>query len=226
MNVDRNITVEHRLDDKKLWNDRIKELIHQTVAKYGKPSYCAGIDLRLNTRFVMQEILGAHTCIRVVENGATLGFALIKEFNDKFLYVTLIVSFSNGVGGYLMKTLRSTAQFAHQYLILRSTDAALRFYLKQNFLLVDWNGLYTEAGRTVTTDFALTEQLDKCVRENKMLTAIRTILTIRDWCDRDTKEWPLIACRDACAREDANSTCRRSERLRAKNRKLVASLSL
>lgn len=221
MNSDRTIAVEHRLDDKKLWNDRIKGLIRQTVAKYGKPSYCAGIDLRMNTRFVMQEILGAHTCVRVVEDGATVGFALIKEFNDKFLYITLIVSFLKGVGRYLMQTLREDAQFRHQFLILRSTDAALSFYLKQNFLLVDWNGLYTDAGCTITTDPGLTRDLDECVRDNRALDAMRTTLTTRDWCDRDTQEWPLIARRNICENIAAPSTCRRSERLRAKNRELT-----
>jgi hypothetical protein len=218
------VTTERRAANDAEWNARVRELLRRTVKRHGGPARCcAGIDLRVTYGFVRREVLGADACMCAYDDDEAdptpRGYAFWKQLNPRCLYLTLIGSFVPGTGSQLMATLRAGVTGPDVCCVaLRATDAALSFYLKLGCVLVDFNALYV-SGMQYQTDAALTTELCKRVAEGSSLQPIRDVLCMRDWCDHDTEEWPLLLACDArpqprVAQRDASGR-RRSARLSA-----------
>ena len=203
-----------------LWRQKAKENITRTVVRYGKArKNCAGIDLRLSQPFVTREVMHSHICVQVFKHNSehSIGFAYVKKMNsNKSLYVTLLVSFEPGIGTYLLSYLRDSPDFKQQVIVLRSTDEALLFYMKQGFVLADWVSIY-EGVMPYATDRNLTQKLEDCVRSKQPLESVRQTLVFRNWCEHDTKEWPLLLWRCAIEVNNDNGKRRTSTRLRDKH---------
>lgn len=202
------------------WNKMIRLLIAKTAAHYpSNTRWPAGLDLRLTYPFVRRELMQADMCAHALSptEGDTIGFAVLKYSNTRCLYVALLVSFKPGVGRLLVDFLVSSARFSQEHIVLRSTDAALGFYIHLGFVLVDWYSA-CEFGSNYSTDAELTTRLGKAiaVKDAAEKNRIRQVLTFRDWCEHDDEEWPLLLPRkgfNSHMHSDDSNGCRRSARL-------------
>ena len=213
--------------DKSIWRDMAKLLLNKTVERYGTPTggkrNCVGIDLRFSHPFVAREIMNAHLCVRVFafsEPRDPVGFAFLKKMGrGRCLYVTLLVSFRSGIGTRLIDFLRDSQDFDQEFIVLRSTDEAIPFYVKRGFILVDWPSLY-DSPPPYAIDCTLTTRLYASRVAENSLDAVRRTLVFRDWCEHDAKEWPLILSRTAARSIPTSGAPRASLRLKAKSERL------
>lgn len=190
------------LEWKRLVIERLNNM--STFHNVRRRKICAGIDIRISAPFVRKDLLHAHELLDMRDDdGALLGFAFVKT-NLAPLYVSLVASFSPGIGHALLYELQNTSRFHHSKIVLRSTDNALGFYLKLNFHLFDWTGV--ESGYVGGGDEALTNLLRQGDR-----TLIRREMLRRAWLNEDEVEWPLVLARVTPSPEH-----RSSARLRAR----------
>ena len=214
------------------WKNMVRLLIDKTATHYSSNTrWPAGLDLRRTYPFVGQELMQADICAHALSpiDGDTIGFALVKHRNTKCLYLALLVSFEPGVGRMLIDLLMSSTHFSQEHIILRSTDAALGFYLHLGFTLVDWETV-SELGSNYCTDECtdahLTTRLARAVafKDSAEKKRILHVLTCRDWCEHDVEEWPLLLPRTGFkSHMDSDNGCRRSPRLLGKKMRKVHS---
>lgn len=153
-----------------------------------KKKVCAGIDVRLSAPFVQRDLMHAHELLDMYdETRQHIGFAFIKT-NLTPLYISLLGSFQSGGGYAIIYELQQTHRFDHSKIVVRSTNAALGFYLKLNFRLFDWSGV--ESKYVGEGDEDLTRSLRNGATEET-----RVELHRRSWVNEDEEEWPLLTVR-------------------------------
>lgn len=180
-----------RRDDGADWKRLVMSRLSLMRETHGaQDKACAGIDLRLSAPFVRRDLLHAHEVLDMRdESGDIVGFAFIKT-NWAALYVCLLVSLKPGVGSSIVYELQQTSRFVHSKIAVRSTDAALGFYLKLNFRLFDWSGV--EADYVGEGD----EELTRLLRGGAAKET-RAELCRRMWLNDGEEEWPLLTVRRA-----------------------------
>ena len=200
----------------KEWTDIASDLIRRmSVAHNGTKTTCAGIDVRLSSPFVRQEVIGANVCLVAHDacpNFDVVGFAFVKKrTSQNAIYVTLMSSFKKGVGRAIVTYLVNTDFLAGRFLVVRSTDDALSFYLAMGFTLFDYLSLDSYVG---DSDIKLTQKLQEAITASNVnaLVKVRDTLITRNWIDSEFTEWPLLLRRN----HDPNafSSSRHSERLK------------
>lgn len=209
--------------DNTIWRQISKLLLRKTMDYHGttnRKHNCVGMDLRLSQPFVSREVMNAHMCIRVFavsDPRDPIGFAFLKKIStEKCLYITLLVSFESGIGTHLIEFLHNCDKFHEQFIVLRSTDEALPFYVKRGFTLFDWTSLY-DGIPPYAIDRNLTCELYSALSFKKSTDAVRSALVFRNWCEYDAKEWPLILLRNFPEDEYATDITRRTSlRLKSK----------
>lgn len=153
-----------------------------------KKKVCAGIDVRRSAPFVQRDLMHAHELLDLYDKDRQhVGFAFLKT-NLTALYISLLASFRPGGGYAIVYELQHAPRFQHSRIVVRSTDAALGFYLKLRFRLFDWSGM--ESKYVGEGDEDLTESL-----RNGAIEATRLELHRRSWVNEDEKEWPLLTVR-------------------------------
>ena len=149
---------------------------------------CAGIDMRVSAPFVQRDLMHAHELLDMYdETRQHIGFAFLKT-NSTPLYVSLLGSLRVGAGYAIVYELQQTDRFDHFKIVVRSTNAALGFYLKLNFRLFDWSGV--ESKYVGEGDEDLTQRLRNGATEET-----RRELHRRSWVNEDEDEWPLLTVR-------------------------------
>lgn len=192
------------------WVLHVKKLVNKFLLHHNKTklSNCSGIDMRRSGPFYRQEILHADKCVRMYdENMDIIAFALVKRKRcSSCMYVTFMTSFKKGCGRLLVEHLATFDKFKEKFVVLRSTNEALGFYVHLGFSLFDWLSIeeYVSRGDVPLTDAIRHGHTD--------LSIIRQMLVQRNWIDRDFYEWPLLLRRIT---EDTNN--RSSKRIRTRD---------
>lgn len=201
-------TKRHGTNDAK-WKFLVNSLMDQMSTYYGNTKKnCEGIDFRRSSPFIQREVLGANMCLQIVnEANACLGFVLLKRKScQNALYITLMSSFKKGTGTLLMHTIASDDRFDERFVIVRSTDNALPFYLKLGFNIFDWSSgeIYVSDG-----DVELTRQLQNAITDTNAMTAVRDLMIFKNYIPVDFYEWPLMIRRIG----KGNTSTRKSSRI-------------
>lgn len=202
------------VDENKVWRNMATDLIDRMCkAHNGIKTACAGIDIRFSSPFMRQEVIGANVCLVAHDsrqNFDIVGFAFVKKCSSRnTIYVTLMSSFRRGIGRALVTHLVNTKTLAGRFVVVRSTDSALSFYLAMGFTLFDYLSLDSYVGNS---DPKLTQNLHEAISSSndRALMKVRDTLCSRNWIDADFTEWPLLLRRET----DENTSTRHSERIK------------
>lgn len=203
--------VYRREEDDVGWATRLRGYIELMTTHYGvKNKTCCGIDVRLSGPFVRRDVGLATAAIECVIDENICGFALLKtHMPSDCVYIVLVCSFQPGVGRNLMSHLVSTPSWSQRYLVARSTDQALGFYLHLGFRLFNFQGTH---GYITIGDEDITNWLRKTVEAKTPRNNVRDELRRRRWIEEEDLEWPVILVR----RVDVPTSARRSSRIQAK----------
>ena len=190
------------------WNRRMREYLEIMGAHHGiLKKTCCGIDFRLSSPFIRRDV-GQSTMVVECRNAAdTLcGFAILKtQLPSDCVYIVLICSIRPGVGRALIAELVSMSTQSQRYLVARSTDQALGFYLRFGFRLFNWQA--TDGYLTIGED-AITRWLQIQVDKKASRQSVRDELCRRRWIDENDLEWPMILVRRIEPRSDVRRSCR------------------
>ena len=199
----------YRKQDIKEWKSAVFTLIERMQAHFGcHKKVCAGIDVRRSGPFISQELMG---CKSIAFFGATLetcdAFAILN-FKVNCVYIALLCALKKGMGHLLVRNLQISAEFDQPYLVVRSTDSALSFYLKSEFVFFDWRMMEEVImGGDVQLSRSVDADMTSATREQ-----LRSLLRARDWVSDEMTEWPLLLHRGRKIALDL----RRSKRLQEK----------
>lgn len=196
------------------WNAILRSYLDRMVTHFGvHKNACCGIDFRRSAPFLRRDVGQTTHVVECYRTGTAVicAFAMLKvSLPSDCMYVALMCSLRKGCGRALVGHLATTPSFPQQYIVLRSTDAALGFYLKMGFLVFNWQGIgsYMTVG-----DRRLTEWLDRAREDPNSRELVHKELCLRLWIEEDELEWPLMIVRSV---EGARTTTRHSARLRQK----------
>ena len=190
-----------RSDDDAAWQRLLRERMSRMTTHHGvKNKVCCDIDFRFSAPFYRRDVARVDIVLECYRGDTLSGFAMLKTtLSVSCLYLVLMCSMERGVGRQLIKRMLEDHTHAHRYLVTRSTDRALGFYLRLGFQLFNWFG--TESYATLG-DAQLTERL-RAAKTADMRTALRVELNARHWTEPDEEEWPLILCRQCSTSDDA-----------------------
>lgn len=197
------------------WSEHLKKYLALMTTHYGvTKKTCCGIDFRQSAGFLRRDVGQSTIIVECSVKGEVRGFAMLKtQLRSDCLYVVLMCSLLKGVGRAIVSHVASLGCCTQRYLVLRSTDDALGFYLRLGFRLFNWQG--TDGYATIG-DSDITNWLSNVVEAHKPRDPIREELYRRHWIEYEDLEWPLILVRNARAESNADSVVRRSSRLLSK----------
>ena len=178
------------------WKDLIDKRVALMSHHHGlKNKTCCGIDFRKSARFMRLDVARCTLLLDCFDDANDIiGFAMIKtNLPSNSIYIVLMTSFRPGTGRMLMQHASNLPGYAQRYIVLRSTDHALGFYLKLGFRLFNWHG--TE-GYVTASDGKLTDLLRSCSQANARA-GVLSELRRRRWIDSEAEEWPLLIQRHA-----------------------------
>lgn len=175
------------------WLHLVDTMLDAMLAAHGGTvSSCKGIDLRRSSAFVKREVLGARRCFQLLDEGSRscLSFAFIKPMKcSTILYVTLMASFCPGNGRRLLECLLTSSMLTERFLVVRSTDLALSFYLHIGFDLFNWMSTESFVCGGIKT---LSRRLRASSLSPLSLARIKTTLVGMGCIPPSFEEWPLI----------------------------------
>ena len=178
------------------WRKKLMDNIALMKTHFGSSAHtCCGIDIRKSARFIRLDVThSTHVFDCLDATDKVVGFAMVRtNLPSNCVYIALMTSFVPGVGRYLVQHISQLRSRVQRYIVLRSTNEALGFYLKLGFRLFNWHGTQ---GYIAMNDDKLTKKLASAPNEHARA-AILEELRQRHWIDTKDTEWPLVMQRTA-----------------------------